>query len=95
MKKKYSIILALLGLLFLAAPIASMFIDFGSGTDDAACDVIEDVTGSGQFINIDTLGLEPSEAAEPWLFVLQVVIGLSIFFIAIWQLKKLKNNKAK
>lgn len=76
-------------LLCIAAPIASVWIDFGGGTDDAACEVIEMISGSNTpAIEMEAVGYEPTDATEPWLFVLQVVIGVVIFVAAVVALRR-------
>ncbi|SUB89024.1 cobalt transport protein CbiN [Porphyromonas macacae] len=89
MKKKttHIIILLICGILFIAAPVMSIFFDFGSGTDDQAGEMIQSINPSYE-PNALWQGFEPSETAEPWLFVLQVVIGIIIFAYAFGLLLK-------
>lgn len=79
--------LSSLALLTLAVPVVGMMVDFGSGTDDQAGDMVMSLAPSHDPSPFFT-AYEPSETAEPWLFVLQVVIGLSLFSWAMWTLKK-------
>ncbi len=87
-KSTNKIILAIVLLLCLAAPLASIWIDFGGGTDDAACEVIEGIAGPEPAMSVPAIGYEPSDEAEPWLFVLQVAIGITIFAVAYALLKR-------
>ncbi|MDO4708083.1 MAG: energy-coupling factor ABC transporter permease [Porphyromonadaceae bacterium] len=70
--------LSLGAVLCLLAPIASSWIDFGEGADDRAGEMVESLAP-----NHDTTPLvevfEPSETAEPWLFALQVLLGIALF----------------
>lgn len=94
-KTTNKIILVIILLLCLAVPIASAWIDFGGGTDDAACDVIHNITGhEGQVLEMNAIGYEPTDATEPWLFVLQVLIGICIFVAGYALLKKHTNDKS-
>ncbi|GAD05608.1 hypothetical protein HQ45_05880 [Porphyromonas crevioricanis] len=81
------IILSLLALLALAVPIVGIFVDFGGGTDDAAGEMIGQIT-PGFEPSDRSFGISPSEEAEPWLFVLQILIGLILFAIALYALNK-------
>ncbi len=95
MKKSNKITLILLGLLALAMPLLSIFVDFGQGSDDAAGTMIEHLAPNYSIAE-RSFGYEPSEAAEPWLFVLQVLIGLAIFGFALYiYIKKTKKVQAK
>ncbi|MDO4771341.1 hypothetical protein [Porphyromonas sp.] len=94
-KTTNKIILIVILLLCLAAPVASAWIDFGGGTDDAACEVIHNITGvEGQAIEMGAIGHEPTDASEPWLFVLQVLIGISVFVGGYILLKKHADDKS-
>lgn len=97
MNKKYNKILLIVILLAcLAVPVASAWIDFGGGTDDAACDVIHHITGQeGQAIEMEAIGYEPSDESEPWLFVLQIAIGIAIFVGGYFLLKKGADDKSQ
>lgn len=85
-------LLAVCGLIFLLIPLLGNVIELGGGTDDKAGELI-------QTVNPDYTtrplweGFEPSEAAEPWLFVLQVAIGIGLFVWAFRILMKQKNSK--
>lgn len=95
-KTTNKILLVVILLLCLAAPIASAWVDFGGGTDDAACDVIHSITGhEGQAIEMNAIGYEPTDAGEPWLFVLQVLIGISVFVTGYILLKKRADDKSE
>ncbi len=79
--------LSALAVLALALPIVGTMVDFGSGTDDQAGEMVMRLAPShdpSPFFS----GYEPSETAEPWLFVLQIVIGLALFAWALWTLKR-------
>lgn len=79
--------LSALAALALALPIIGISVDFGSGTDDQAGEMVMSLAPShdpSPFFS----GYEPSETAEPWLFVLQIVIGLALFAWALWTLKR-------
>lgn len=68
-----------LGALFcLAAPIVSAYVDFGEGSDDRAGAMVEQLAPNYTPLSL-VESYEPSEAAEPWLFVLQVVLGIMLF----------------
>lgn len=85
-------------LLCLGAPIASMFVDFGGGTDDAASDQVRELVGLAeeqQVLEVPNMGFEPSEALEPWMFVLQVLIGILLFVGALIAIRKLPKHSAK
>lgn len=82
----------LLGLLALALgalalPIVGIVVDFGSGTDDQAGEMVTSLAPGYEPSPFFT-AYEPSEAAEPWLFVLQIVIGMSLFAWALYTLGK-------
>lgn len=79
--------LSALAALALALPIIGISVDFGSGTDDQAGEMVMRLAPShdpSPFFS----GYEPSETAEPWLFVLQIAIGLALFAWALWTLKR-------
>lgn len=79
--------LSALAALALALPIIGISVDFGSGTDDQAGEMVMSLAPShdpSPFFS----GYEPSETAEPWLFVLQIAIGLALFAWALWTLKR-------
>lgn len=79
--------LSALAALALALPIIGISVDFGSGTDDQAGEMVMRLAPShdpSPFFS----GYEPSETAEPWLFVLQIAIGLVLFAWALWTLKR-------
>ncbi|MDY5858859.1 MAG: energy-coupling factor ABC transporter permease [Porphyromonas sp.] len=79
--------LSLLALGALAVPIVGMRIDFGSGADDQAGELVHQLN-AGHDASPFISAFEPSEAAEPWLFVLQIVLGIALFAWAIWSLRK-------
>lgn len=91
-KHTKNIILAVILLLCIAVPIISIFVDFGGGTDDAASGVVQEMTGQEQVLDVPKIGLEPSETAEPWLFVLQIAIGIAIFVVAYRLLHRLEKK---
>ncbi len=75
----------------LAAPLLALSVDFGEGTDDRAGQMVEQLNPGH---NVQSLfsAFEPSESSEPWLFALQVCIGLGLFAWAIWTVRKTKEN---
>lgn len=73
--------LSLLALVCLALPVVGGYVDFGSGADDQAGEMVE-ALATGYEPTPFFEGYEPSEAAEPWLFALQVGIGILIFALA-------------
>lgn len=87
-------LLAILLIIFLTIPIVSIFIDFGNGTDDAASGIVQGITGQEQVLEVPQIGYEPSEAAEPWMFVLQIGIGIILFVIAYFALNKREKENA-
>lgn len=86
------VILGFLALLALSVPIVGIFVDFGSGTDDAAGEMIWEIAPSYQPAERN-FGLSPSEDVEPWLFVLQIVIGLVVFAVALYALKRSRKER--
>lgn len=87
-KRTKQIILVLIMVLCISVPVMSIFIDFGGGTDDAASGIVQSITGQEQVLDAPAIGFEPSEGLEPWMFVLQVLIGVIIFIFAFRALKK-------
>lgn len=81
--------LALGAILALAAPVLSAFVDFGEGSDDRAGAMVEHLAPEHDTTPFFT-AYEPSDAAEPWLFVLQVVFGLLLF---AWGYYMIRRNK--
>ncbi len=92
MKKKHWILLGLIALFCVGVPLAGMLIDFGEGTDDAAGTMIEQISNTPP-PETQGFGFHPTEGQEPWLFVLQILIGLGIFFWALVALNKHHSNK--
>lgn len=79
--------LSLGALLCLALPVLGGIIDFGAGADDMAGEAVMSLSPShdpSPFFS----AFEPSEALEPWLFALQVLIGLVLFGWAIWAMRR-------
>lgn len=73
-----SLLLGLGALVCLALPIMAGYVDFGEGTDNAAGSMVEQLHPSYEphpFFET----FEPSEALEPWLFTLQVAVGIGLF----------------
>lgn len=69
--------LGLFALLGLTLPLMAGYFDFGLGTDDQAGDLVSTIAPN--YTPMDWIKLfEPSEALEPWLFVVQVAIGLGL-----------------
>lgn len=87
--KGKTLALSLGAVLCLLAPLASTWVDFGEGADDRAGAMVESLAP-----RYDTAPLieafEPSEAAEPWLFTLQVGIGIALFAWGIYIASKRK-----
>ena len=88
-----SVVLAIFGACCLAVPLLGFVLDVGAGTDDRASEVIGML--HPEFAPKPLFSFfEPSETLEPWLFVGQVLIGISIFgWVVIYRLKKPKNNE--
>lgn len=72
------IILSIGALVCLVLPLLAGYIDFGEGTDDAAGGMVQTLSPDFQESPMVAL-FEPSEALEPWLFVLQVAVGIGLF----------------
>lgn len=87
--RRHSILLSLGAVLCLAVPILGGYIDFGEGADDRAGEMVEQLNNT---YNAEALftSFEPSEALEPWLFALQVLIGIVLFVLALRYARKLK-----
>lgn len=81
------IVLSLFAVFCLAVPVVSNFVDFGSGADDQAGELVGRLAPEH---NAEPLfsSFEPSEALEPWLFALQVLIGLSLLGWAVYAIRK-------
>ena len=94
-KKRNTYLLILIFIICASIPILGIFFDFGGGTDDAASEIIEQTTGGGKPLDVDYFGYVPTDQTEPWLFVLQILIGVSIFISAYILLKRLINNKKR
>lgn len=73
-------LLSLGALICLTAPILSAYIDFGEGSDDRAGAMVESLAPDYMPMPLFE-GYEPSDALEPWLFVLQATLGIALF---IW-----------
>lgn len=65
--------------LCLALPLMAGYIDFGGGTDDAAGELVEQIAPQHQ-VSPWFEAFEPTEALEPWLFVLQALVGVLLFY---------------
>lgn len=65
--------------LCLVLPLMAGYIDFGGGTDDAAGQLVEQIAPQHQVAPWFE-AFEPSEALEPWLFVLQALVGVALFY---------------
>ncbi len=72
------LVLSLGALVCLALPLLAGYIDFGEGTDDAAGGMVQALRPGFEETPMVAL-FEPSEALEPWLFVLQVAVGVGLF----------------
>lgn len=81
------ILLSLLAMVCIALPVIGTVIDFGGGTDDAAGEMVASISPQHDTTPFVT-AFEPSEAAEPWFFVLQVLIGVGLFAWALWKLRR-------
>ncbi len=77
------------GFICLLVPVLGGYLDFGSGTDDGAEALAERLNPSHS-IEPFFSAFEPSEALEPWLFALQVLIGLVLFAWAFHHFSKKK-----
>lgn len=76
-----TVALSALALVCFALPIIGGYVDFGSGADDQAGEMVEALASHYEPTPFFS-GYEPSEAMEPWLFALQALIGIVIFYIA-------------
>ncbi|MDO4692240.1 MAG: energy-coupling factor ABC transporter permease [Porphyromonadaceae bacterium] len=84
-------LLTLGALVCLAAPILSAYIDFGEGSDDRAGAMVESL--APDYLPTPFFeGYEPSETLEPWLFVLQVVVGIALF---VWAYRLFSKRQTK
>lgn len=72
------IALSIGALVCLVLPLMAGYVDFGEGTDDAAGGMVQTLR-PGFEENLMVPLFEPSEALEPWLFVLQVAVGIGLF----------------
>lgn len=87
------VMLSVGALLCLAAPIVSAYVDFGEGSDDRAGAMVETISPTYSPNPFFTT-FEPSEALEPWLFVLQVLIGILLFWGAYRFIVRSSNRQA-
>lgn len=92
--KARGVLLSLGALLCLAAPVVSAYVDFGEGSDDRAGAMVESLAPTYSPEPLFT-AFEPSDALEPWLFVLQVVIGILLFWGAYRLLAKPTNRRSR
>lgn len=63
----------------LLLPLMAGYVDFGGGTDDAAGELVEQIAPDYQ-VSPWFEALAPSDALEPWLFVVQAFVGLALFY---------------
>ncbi len=66
------------GFLALLVPVLGGYLNLGEGTDEGAGTLVDSLK-TNQTIEPFFTGFEPSEALEPWLFALQVLIGIILF----------------
>ncbi len=73
----------------LLVPVLGGYFDFGGGTDDGAGALAEKLDPT---LNPEPFftAFEPSEALEPWLFALQVLIGVLLF---VWAFRHFSKKK--
>lgn len=94
MKTKRNIIILLIcALLFVSVPFIGGMIDFGSGTDDQAGEMIQQIDPNYEPRPL-WVGYEPSEKMETVLFALQILIGIVIFAVAFSMLQKNKQHES-
>ncbi len=89
-KHLYTAILTIGAFICLLVPILGGYLDFGGGTDDGAgvlAEKLDPTLNPKPFFT----AFEPSEALEPWLFALQVLIGIALF---IWAFRHFSKKKA-
>lgn len=95
MSKKHIILLVCIGVIFILVPISSVYIDWGMGSDDAACLLIEQINPKAEYKSHINWGYEPTDKQETLLFVGQIIIGLFIFGFSLYKLNKMNNLKKK
>lgn len=83
--------LTLGAVLAITLPILAGYIDFGGGTDDAAGGLVQSIAPHYE-PQVWLEGIDLGETAEPWLFALQVLIGLIIFYISYRTFSKLNSS---
>lgn len=81
--------LSLGAMLCLVVPLLGNVWDFGEGADDRAGQMVEQLQPMQDTSGFFT-AFEPSEASEPWLFSLQVFIGITLFTWAVWASRRAK-----
>lgn len=77
----------------LALPILGGYVDFGAGTDDQAGDMVAQLSPSYEPTPFFST-FEPSEALEPWLFALQVALGIALFVWAYRAFARLRASRS-
>lgn len=85
------IALSVMAILCLSLPILAGILDFGEGTDDKAGAMVHEIFPRYMPRNYFS-PFEPSEALEPWLFTIQVIIGFSLFIWAIRAWRRQNRN---
>lgn len=95
MSKKNIILLIAVGIIFILIPISAMYIDWGGGSDDAACVLIEQISPKAEYKPHINWGYEPTDKQETLLFVGQILIGLFIFGFSLYKLNKINSLKKK
>lgn len=78
-------------LAFISAPLLPYYVDFGTGTDNAATDMIINIKPDVKpWFEYDALF--DMDKYEPLLFCLQLSLGLGIFGYCYHLLRKYKNT---
>lgn len=89
MKKLSNIFIALL---LLTSPFWADMLQNSQGTDDKALDLVSSIK-PGYVPWIEKTGLPISDTLEPFMFSLQIAIGILIFTFFIYYLKKTSSLK--
>ena len=77
----------LIAMLLISCPFWVQLFHPGAGTDDKAIDLLTSINPS-YHPWVKRIGLEISESAEPYMFALQITIGVIVFAIFFYLLRK-------
>jgi cobalt/nickel transport protein len=82
----------LIAIVLVSCPFWVQLFHPGDGTDDKAIDLLTSINPSYQPW-VKRIGLEISESAEPYMFALQIAIGVIVFTFFFYLLKKNQSLK--